>query len=232
VSRYRRPVTPARLTAATEARRLGHALVAADADDATFDAVADLLARANALLAEVPHLPRAPFDPERLARFRRDRERTGVEVMADRAVAGPANPTSVDFTSRIVDGVVEADVVFGPAFEGAPGRAHGGIVAAVFDDLLGTAMAAVEGIGFTGRLTVHYRAPVPVGPAVAFRLETGPQDGRKLHVRGEARLGERLLSEAEALMILVDVERFKVHAGDLHAGDLLAGDLLAGDGAD
>jgi acyl-CoA thioesterase FadM len=77
----------------------------------------------------------------------------------------------------------------------------------------------VEGIGFTGRLTVHYRAPVPVGPAITFRLETGPQDGRKLQVRGEARLGERVLCEAEALMILVDVERFKVHASDLLAGD-------------
>jgi len=223
VSGYRRAVTPTRLAAAAEARRLGHALVAADADDTTFAAVAELLTRANALLAEVPHLPRAPFDPERLARFRRDRERSGVEVMADRAVAGPANPTSVGFTSRIVDGVVEAEVVFGPAFEGAPGRAHGGIVAAVFDDLLGTAMAAVEGIGFTGRLTVHYRAPVPVGPEIAFRLTTGPQEGRKLQVQGEARLGERVLATAEALMILVDVERFKVHAAELLGPDRAGG---------
>jgi hypothetical protein len=210
-------VTPARTDAATEARRLAHALVAADADDDRLAAVRALLADANALLAEVPHLPRPVFDPARLEELRADAEYSGRDAMTDRAVAGPANPTSVEITPRIVADGVEADVVFGPAFEGAPGRAHGGMVAAVFDDLLGGAMAATRAIGFTGRLTVHYRAPVPIEETIRFRLRAGPLEGRKLPVHGDARLGDRVLATADALMVLVDADHFKTPARDLLA---------------
>lgn len=215
---HRRPVSPARVAAAAEARRLAHALVAADADDATFATVAARLAEVNAVLHAVPHLPRPVFDPERLERLREvpdDPDLSGIDAMADRAVAGPANPTSVDISPRMVPGGAEADVVFGPAFEGAPGRVHGGMVAAVFDDLLGAAMAGTRSIGFTGRLTVHYRAPVPVETEIAFALRTGEREGRKLHVHGDARLGDRVLATADALMILVDADHFKTHAREL-----------------
>ena len=135
--------------------------------------------------------------------------------MADRAVAGPANPTSVDIRTRLVADGVEADVVFGPAFEGAPGRVHGGMVAAVFDDLLGGAMAQTRAIGFTGRLTVHYRAPIPIETTIRFRLLPGTKEGRKLNVHGDARIDDRVLASADALMILVDAEHFKTHAREL-----------------
>jgi acyl-coenzyme A thioesterase PaaI-like protein len=217
VSGHRRPVSRARVDAAGEARRLVHALVAADADDTTFARVEVLLAEANAILHAVPHLPRPVFDPSHIGRMRDAPE--GLEPMADRAVAGNANPTSVDLRSRIVPGGAEAEVVFGPAFEGAPGRVHGGIVAAVFDDLLGAAMAGTQAIGFTGRLTVHYRAPVPIGTEIRFRLETGAQEHRKLHVHGDARLDDRVLATADALMILVDAEHFRTHAAELLARD-------------
>lgn len=213
----RRPVSAARVAAAAEARRLGHALVAADADDATFAKVEALLVEANAVLHAVPHLPRPVFDPARLEQARRDPDLSGLDAMADRAVAGPANPTSVEIRSRIVPGGATAEVVFGPAFEGAPGRTHGGIVAAVFDDLLGAAMAGTQAIGFTGRLTVHYRAPVPIETEIAFRLHTGAREGRKLHVHGDARLDDRVLATADALMVLVDAEHFKTHAAELLA---------------
>lgn len=213
----RRAVTPARVDAAAEARRLVHALVAADADDATFAKVEAILAEANAILGAVPHLPRPVFDPSRLEDARRDPEMSNLDAMADRAVAGPANPTSVDIRARIVPDGAAAEVVFGPAFEGAPGRAHGGIVAAVFDDLLGHAMAGTQSIGFTGRLTVHYRAPVPIETEIAFRLHTGAREGRKLHVHGDARLDDQVLATADALMILVDAEHFKTRADELLA---------------
>ena len=212
---HRGPVTRARVDAATQSRTLAHAIVSGDADDATFARVEALLVEANALLAAVPHLPRPVFDPGRLGRMRDNPELSPIEAMADRAVAGPANPTSVDIRSRLGADGVEADVVFGPAFEGAPGRVHGGMVAAVFDDLLGGAMAQTRAIGFTGRLTVHYRAPVPIETEIRFHLESGPREGRKLHVHGDARLGARVLATADALMILVDAEHFKTQAREL-----------------
>lgn len=212
---HRGPVTRRRMDAAAQARTLAHALVACHAEDETFVAVEALLAEANAILAAVPHLPRAAFDPGALGRMRDDPDGPNLQAMADRAVAGPANPTSVDITSRIVPGGAEADVVFGPAFEGAPGRVHGGMVAAVFDDLLGAGMAQTRSIGFTGRLTVHYRAPVPIEATIRFQVWVGAHEGRKLHIHGDARLGDRVLASADALMILVDPEHFKIHAREL-----------------
>ena len=137
--------------------------------------------------------------------------------MADRAVAGPANPTSVDIRSRIVADGVAAEVMFGPAFEGTPGRVHGGMVAAVFDDLLGCGDGRTQAIGFTGRLTVHYRAPVPIETKVAFRLDDGAREGPQAPRHGDARLGDRVLATADALMILVDIEHFKTTARELLA---------------
>lgn len=212
---HRRPVSPARVDAAAHVRALVHAVVAADADDATLARVATLAGEAHALLAATPQLPRPVFDPTHIGRMRDGADLNGIDAMADRAVAGPANPTSVDIRTRFADDGVEADVTFGPAFEGAPGRAHGGIVAAVFDDLLGAAMARTQSIGFTGRLTVHYRAPVPIETAVRFHLATGLHEGRKLHVHGDARLGDRVLATADALMILVDADHFRTNAREL-----------------
>jgi acyl-coenzyme A thioesterase PaaI-like protein len=212
---HRGPVTQARADAAVQARTLAHALVACDADDVTFGKVEALLGEANALLAAVPHLPRPAFDPTRIARMRDEPDLSGLDAMADRAVAGPANPTSVDIRSRIIPGGAEADVVFGPAFEGAPGRVHGGMLAAVFDDLLGAAMAQTRSIGFTGRLTVHYRAPAPIETPIRFMVTAGAREGRKLHIHGDARIGDRVLASADALMVLVDPDHFKTHAREL-----------------
>ena len=74
-----------------------------------------------------------------------------------------------------------------------------------------------QSIGFTGRLTVHYRAPVPIETEIAFRLHTGAREGRKLHVHGDARLDDQVLATADALMILVDAEHFKTRADELLA---------------
>ena len=98
---------------------------------------------------------------------------------------------------------------------GRAGRVHGGMVAAVFDDILGMAMARVRSPGFTGRLTVHYRAPVPMNQRIEFRAWGEEPNGRKLVVHSEARLDGRLLAEAEALFILVDPADFATHADDL-----------------
>ena len=142
--------------------------------------------------------------------------------MSDRAVGGVSNPTAVDFTMEWSEGVVTTEVEFGPAFEGAPGRLHGGVLAAVFDDVLGAAMAQAQEPGFTGRLTVHYLAPVPVERPVTIRTWLGERNGRKLFVHGEAVHAGTVVARADALFILVDAERFRTHVHDLepHGDDV------------
>src|SRR5581483_8778821 len=57
-------------------------------------------------------------------------------------VSGPSNPIAPPLRMHVVgdpDGEhhIEGTVTFGPAYEGPPGHCHGGLVAAIFDELLG-----------------------------------------------------------------------------------------------
>jgi len=213
-------LTPARVEAAQAVYALVHALVGTVTDDETLEEITTRAREATALLDGAPPRVRTVPDFETVEEMRAAGEDTTFLTMGDRPVAGPANPAAVRFEPRWDDdGTAYADVWFGPAFEAAPGRVHGGMVAAVFDDILGMAMARVRCPGFTGRLTVHYRAPVPMNQRIEFKAWAEAPDGRKLVVQSEARLDGRLLAEADALFILVDPDHFATHADRLLTGD-------------
>jgi acyl-coenzyme A thioesterase PaaI-like protein len=213
-------LSDARFRAAAALRRLGHALAAHDADAVTLD---DVAARLDALVPDLRAAPRRErevpsFDEIASGPFVRQGGTDGEArstKMADRAVAGEANPMSVDMTVRREGDEGVADVVFGPAFEGALGRVHGGMVAAVFDDIAGFALAFVGKPGFSGRLEVAFRAPVPTEVPVEFRVRMEEQRGRRIIVTGEARLDGTVLATTRVLMITVDQEHFETHAREL-----------------
>ena len=76
-------------------------------------------------------------------------------------------------------------VTLGPAFEGAPGRAHGGVVAALFDETMGLVLSISSTPAFTGRLTVTYRAPTPLGEPLEVRARLAGRTGRKMTITAE-----------------------------------------------
>ena len=65
-------------------------------------------------------------------------------------------------------------------YEGPPGCVHGGVIALVFDELLGAANIAAGSPGMTGTLTIRYREPTPIRTEIrlesTFRGPRGPQD--------------------------------------------------------
>jgi acyl-coenzyme A thioesterase PaaI-like protein len=89
-------------------------------------------------------------------------------------------------------------VTFGPAYEGPPGHVHGGLVAAMFDELLGFAQLSP---GFTAYLHVNYRKPTPLNTPLSLTAWVESIERRKRVVRGECRAGDVLLSDAEGLFI-------------------------------
>jgi acyl-coenzyme A thioesterase PaaI-like protein len=117
-------------------------------------------------------------------------------------LSGRSNPLAPPIIAEFVDGpsgqYVTGSVTFGAAYEGPPGHVHGGLVAAMFDEVLGFAQ---QSSGFTGRLTVHYRRPTPLHQQLQVRAWQEREDGRKRIIRGTCHLGETLLSEAEGLFI-------------------------------
>jgi acyl-coenzyme A thioesterase PaaI-like protein len=117
-------------------------------------------------------------------------------------LSGRSNPLAPPIIAEFVDdpagAYVTGSVIFGAAYEGPPGHVHGGLVAAMFDELLGFAQLSS---GFTGRLTVHYRRPTPLHQELRIKAWPEREDGRKRIIKGTCHLGETLLSEAEGLFI-------------------------------
>ncbi len=102
-----------------------------------------------------------------------------------------------------------AKVVFGSAYEGAPGCVHGGFVAGAFDEVLGYVNALSGQGGMTGRLTIHYRSPTPLHTELFFEGEILEIEGRKIFTEGKLWAGDRLCAEAEGLFISVGMEKFR-----------------------
>ena len=48
-------------------------------------------------------------------------------------------------------------------FQGWEGIAHGGIVATILDEVMAWALASADAWGYTARMAIEYRRPVPIG---------------------------------------------------------------------
>ena len=92
-------------------------------------------------------------------------------------------------------------------------------MAAIFDDTMGFVLTMESTPAFTGRLTVTYRAPTPVGEELEFRARLKSRSGRKLVVVGEANWDGQRVAEAEGLFIAIPIERFGLGAEP--AGDAM-----------
>ena len=100
---------------------------------------------------------------------------------------------------------LEAEVVPGPAFEGAPGLLHGGMAATLLDECMGALSHALDRhITVTANLLVRYRLPVPLD-GTKLRVESWrerPELRRRNRVHGRLLLADgRVAVEAEGLFI-------------------------------
>jgi acyl-coenzyme A thioesterase PaaI-like protein len=193
----------ARSAAAATLRALSHAFVAHDPDDAMLADVAAMATELRRRLDETPGRDRLT-----LMRSRPDGSIMGGRGFEDRAVAGSSNPTSIELEVAQDKDDVVATVVLRRAFEGAPGRAHGGIVAAAFDDVTGFVIGWLQVPSFTGELTVRYLAPVPVDEPLEIRARLDGRERRKLFISAEARAGEAVVATCRAIYITVDPSLF------------------------
>jgi acyl-coenzyme A thioesterase PaaI-like protein len=193
----------ARLAAAASLRALSHAFAAHDPED---DALEVIKETATDLACRVDEAP--VRDRLALMRNRPDGSVLGGRGFEDRAVGGWSNPTSIELEVRYDNDEVVADFVLRRAFEGAPGRAHGGIVAAAFDDVTGFVIGKLQEPAFTGELTVRYVAPVPVDEPLEIRARLDGRERRKLFISAEARAGAAVVATCRAIYITVDPSRF------------------------
>ena len=203
----------ARVRAADALRRLGHAIVGHDPDRAAFDDIAAQAERWIAAIDESPRRQRAVDHMKRKLFAAAPGEGEPMEHFPDCVVSGSANPMGIATSMRREGDEAVARVNLGAAFEGAPGRAHGGVVAALFDDVMGYVLNILETPAFTGELKVRYNAPTPVGVDIEFRARLRERSGRRLHITSEATHDGETIATSEGLFISIPVERFSEATG-------------------
>ncbi|MFZ6031184.1 MAG: PaaI family thioesterase [Chloroflexota bacterium] len=97
---------------------------------------------------------------------------------------------------------VYADFTVTPQHGGYPGMAHGGIVAAILDEVAGRTMMIGNPNGFfiTARMDVRFRQPVPVGTPLAAVGWPLKRRASRLLAHAEILLdGRTVLAEADIL---------------------------------
>ena len=122
---------------------------------------------------------------------------------------GTANPASLGATYALAGDRVVGHVRFDRRQEGAPGLAHGGALATLLDDALGSLLAVVGRPAVTARLCVDYRSPAVLHRDLVVDAWIERVDGRKLHLAGTVKDGEVVVAEATALFLEVDLSHFE-----------------------
>jgi acyl-coenzyme A thioesterase PaaI-like protein len=117
--------------------------------------------------------------------------------------------------ARAGEGVtVNAEFTVRPEHQGAPGLAHGGVLATALDETLGSLNWLLRTIAVTGRLETDYVRPVPVGSVLHLHAEVTGVEGRKIRSEATARIGAPdgpVALRARALFIEVQVAHFTDH---------------------
>lgn len=196
-----------RLAAADALRRLGHALVSHDPGDEFFGRVVSAI---DSVLPDVEASPARRRLPDNLKRdiymgAPADGER--IDHFPDCIISGHANPFGVAIVVHREGDEAVARVTLGPAFEGAPGRAHGGVVAGILDDVLGNILTVIEQPAFTAELTIRYHAPMLIGVELETRARLVRREGRKIWIEGETSHDGHVVASASGLFIAVDLSQ-------------------------
>ncbi|WP_438291227.1 PaaI family thioesterase [Streptomyces sp. HUAS TT7] len=125
---------------------------------------------------------------------------------------GDGQPHGLHLAARAEEGVrVTAEFTVREAHQGAPGLAHGGVLATALDETLGSLNWLLRVIAVTGRLETDFARPVPVGTVLHLRAEVTAVAGRKIYSRATGRIGGPegpVAVRAQALFIEVKVDHF------------------------
>lgn len=128
-------------------------------------------------------------------------------------VTGEASPIAPPLRYDPAEGGTTATVgrvTLGPLYEGHVGVAHGGIIALLLDEVLGTAATRRVWPSVTGGLSVRYRRPVPIGVPLVVTAAVVNVDGRRMTMHGSVCTDadpDTVLAEGEGAFIELSREQ-------------------------
>lgn len=207
----------ARARMATSLQRLGHSLVGHRVDADLAGRIADLAAAATEEVsarpardrtAEIATSPRFArwLGGDALEPIGLDGE--PMDLFRDSVVSGRTNPMGIGLEVRRRGDSVVATTTLGPAFEGAPGRAHGGVVAAIVDETIGYVLPILGELAYTANLNLDYVAPAPLHQELRVTASLRDRADRKLWLQAHGESDDGIFVRAEALFLTVDLTKF------------------------
>jgi acyl-coenzyme A thioesterase PaaI-like protein len=190
----------ARVTDAT--RILIGAIRRGDAPTETLERVAALIDEAAALL--VPHrIERTPAQSRsRTNPF--DHAGTPLDpqwVFPYSPVIGNLNPIAPPCTFSFDGERMHGTAHLEAPYNGPPGMVHGGIIALIFDELLGSTAMCLDVAGFTGTLSIRYERPTPIDTDLVLEAVCDRTEGRKTFVTGTISHDGQVTARAEGIFI-------------------------------
>ncbi|PIB77359.1 PaaI family thioesterase [Mycobacterium celatum] len=161
---------------------------AVDAPDEVISEAADLLGKVSDLLA--------PFDTDE---WRSPSGRRMDLPMRGNISSIPMKMTKTD------DGRIRGWARFRRFHLGRNSAVHGGMVAQLFDSVLGLTSAVLTGGPYqrTAYLHLDYRHIVPIEKELQIEAGISRVEGRKIFVSGRLSDGDTLLTEGEALFVML-----------------------------
>jgi len=191
-------------------RNLCAEAVACDAPDEVFREVADNVEElVEKLRVEPRRIRTVASSLEEEIRTEGKRYHYG-DLLDFSPLAGLANPLAPPMNIRKEDNArLVATLEFSSAFEGGPGLAHGGYVAAAFDELLGLTQSLTGEAGMTGKLKVRYRSPCPLNTELRMEGRVHQREGRQILARGTMHAGDHLVADGEATFVVLEEEVYR-----------------------
>jgi len=176
---------------------VGRPMADADLDGAAdeFERIADALERAATPGKRPRGLPDAAGHPQ-------DFFPTSPMIGFANPIAPPVDLWAVEGEGGLLE--LRGRAFFTYPYEGPPTCVHGGVIAELMDELLGSANIITNQAGMTGTLTVKYRRPTPLLAELDLVARQTGTEGRKIFAWGGIYHEGTLTAEAEGIFIRVD----------------------------
>jgi uncharacterized protein (TIGR00369 family) len=129
-------------------------------------------------------------------------------------VCGRENPVSLrmKWDQEADSGEIRATVTLPEHFNGYPGVAHGGVIAAVLDETAGRAIlidGGFEELMVTAKLEVIYRRPTPTGVPLTAVGRVVRRVGERAEAEGELRLPDGTVSARATVLLARPPQQIK-----------------------
>lgn len=197
-------VSPARRRVAVALRHLGESLLCSDIDDDRLDQIADALDDLAPLMISESDRTEA-IDALKVGAYGGSPpDGARIHHNPDCIVCGPGSPAGFELVSYRKGDEVAGQMNIGRLGAGAPGRAHGGLIAAALDDLMGHVLVLQATPAYTVKLDTEYLAASPIDEVIEVRAWLESRERRRLVIKAEARAGGNVTVRAEGLFISVD----------------------------